>query len=183
MRLFLSATFLCAVVCCRAQFADSLIQHSNSLLKNISTGDSLTYYQCHVEEVGMQLTTASGQTITSNPHKCSITEKYVVIKNSDSYLLRYYTSSYTDLPNRRFTGLKMREKPYWNFRKDKEVTLTEMDLKVLLALERKGKEAIEYDFVVSKNNTNQLIIKHKKDFKQLVIDGGYVISKLVVNKS
>ena len=46
-------------------------------------------------------------------------------------------------------------------------------------LERKGREAIEYDYVVSKNNTNQLIIKLKKDFKQLVIEGDYVLSKLL----
>jgi hypothetical protein len=48
---------------------------------------------------------------------------------------------------------------------------------VLVAIEAKGKETTEYDFVIDKYNTNQVIIKTKKNFKQLVIDGNYILSK------
>lgn len=75
--------------------------------------------------------------------------------------------------------LKIRERPYWSFKKEKTSELKEEDLKVFLALEKKGREAIEYDYAITRYTTNQIIIKKKKDFKQLVIEGNYVISKLI----
>lgn len=173
--------FLLAATLLKAQSADSLIFRAQSILKNLMPGDSAIYYQCHVEDAGIQLTTASGQTLTGKSNKCSITEKYVLIKKTQGFFVRYYSSSLTELPNRKFSALKMREKPYWNFTLLREFELTTTQLKVLLALERKGHEAIEYDYVISKNNNNQVIIRHKKDFKQLVIEGNYVISKLILN--
>ncbi len=161
-----------------SQSLDSLIAKSGSYLNVLSSGDSLVYYQCHVEEASVNLSTASGQIISGKPQKYSITEKFVVFKNAARYQIRYYTSSYTDLPNRRFSGLKIREREYWNFKFQKEKALTETEVRALLALERKGREAVEYDFIISRNNRNQIIIKHHKDFKQLVIEGTYVISKL-----
>lgn len=161
-----------------SQPPDSLIAASQSYLKQIIAGDSLLYYQCHVEEASVSLSTASGQTISGNSQKYSITEKFVVVKELSQYRVRYYTSSYSNLPNRRFSGLKIREADYWNFKFQKEKVLTENDVKVLLALERKGHEAMEYDFIISRSNRNQIIIRHKKEFKQLVIEGAYVISKL-----
>jgi len=158
---------------------DSLVIPSSSILKNIKNGDSITYYQCHVEEAVQQLSTVSGQTLTGKAQKYSITEKFVLKKNGVGYSVNYYASSLTVFPNRKFSGLKIREKPYWEFKKEKEFVLTEKDLKILLALERKGKEAIEYDYAITKHNTNQLIIKSSKDFKQLVIEGNYVLSKLL----
>lgn len=159
---------------------DSLISNSTSLLKNLGCGDSITYYQCHVEEAIQQLSTASGQTLTGNSQKYSITEKFVIYKTIENYQVNYYASSLTIFPNRKFSGLKIREKQYWNFKKEKNFVLSEQGLKVLLALEKKGKEAIEYDYAITKYNTNQVIIKLKKSFKQLVIDGDYVISKMIV---
>lgn len=152
---------------------------ASSMLSTLLKGDSLVYYQCHVEEATQQISTASGQSFTSTPQKYSITEKYIVIKDSNNFRCKYFISSMIILPNRKFSGLKIREKPYWNFKKEKEVVLTEKDLKYLMALENKGREAIEYDFVIDKYTTNQLIIKKKKNFKQLVIEGNYVLSKLL----
>ncbi len=158
---------------------DSLTIPNNSILKNLKVGDSLTYYQCHVEEATQQLTTASGQTLTGKQQKYTITEKYVVQKNADGYSAKYYAATLAVFPNRKFSALKIREKPYWGFKKEKEFTLSEKDLKYLVAIEKKGKEAIEYDYAITKYNTNQLIIKAGKNFKQLVIDGNYVLSKLL----
>ena len=158
---------------------DSLVIPASSILKNLKDGDSLTYYQCHVEEATQQLSTASGQTLTGKAQKYSITEKYVIKKKECNYSVNYYTSSLTVFPNKKFSGLKIREKSYWEFKKEKTFSLTEKDLKILIALEKKGREAIEYDYAITKYNTNQLIIKFGKDFKQLVIDGNYILSKLL----
>jgi hypothetical protein len=158
---------------------DSIVIPSSSILKNLKDGDSLIYYQCHVEEATQQLSTASGQTLTGKAQKYSITEKFVLKKKEQVFSIIYYTSSLAVFPNRKFSGLKIREKPYWNFKKEKEFVLSEKDLKILLALEKKGKEAIEYDYAITKYNTNQLIIRSTKDFKQLVIDGNYILSKLL----
>lgn len=158
---------------------DSLVIPSSSILKNLKEGDSLTYYQCHVEEATQQLSTASGQTLTGKSQKYTITEKYVLKKKEQILTVVYYASSLTVFPNKKFSGLKIREKSYWEFKKEKTFTLTEKDLKILLALEKKGREAIEYDYAITKYNTNQLIIKFGKNFKQLVIDGNYVLSKLL----
>jgi hypothetical protein len=161
-----------------AQTQDSLIKNSTSILKRLNSGDSITYYQCHVEEAVQQLSTISGQTLIGKPQKYSITEKYVLRKSAEGYLVNYYSSSFTNFPNRRFSGLKIREKPYWEFKKEKVFTLTNKHLSMLIALENKGREAMEYDYAITKYTTNQLIIKHHKDFKQLVIEGNYVLSKL-----
>lgn len=164
---------------CFSQPRDSL---TNGFLKNLKAGDSVIYYQCHVEEAIQHLSTASGQTLTGKQQRYTITEKYVVKINEGAYQADYYTSSLIIFPNRKFSGLKIREKPYWEFKKEKTVVLTQQDLKVFSLLEKKGREAMEYDYPISKYTTNQLIIKSGKSFKQLVIDGNYVILKLVENK-
>jgi hypothetical protein len=165
----------------KAQVADSSAMFSHSILKNFHPGDSVIYYQCHVEEAVQQITTVSGQTLVAKPQPYSITEKYVITKSASGYSVNYYSSAVTSFPNRRFSGLKVKERDYWLFKKEKTFSLNEHDLKILLALEKKGREAIEYDYAITKYTTNQIIIRLKKDFKQLVIDGNYVLSKLIIH--
>lgn len=162
-----------------AQIPDSSVVEAKSMLAGLKQGDSLVLYQCHVEEGSQQVTTASGQTLTGTPQKYSITEKYVIVREQNAYRATYYTSSLTVFPNKKFSGLKIRERPYWLFQKEKTIILNSHDLKVLTTLEKKGREAIEYDYAITRYTTNQIIIKHRKNFKQLVIDGNYVISKLI----
>lgn len=178
MRLF---TFIIGFFCLRvlAQTAGSNLVVEASMLRLLTPGDSIVYYQCHVEEATQQMTTVSGQTLTGKPQKYSITEKYVVYKTETGYSATYYTSSLNSLPNRKFSGLKIRERPYWAFKKEKTMILTDQDVLVLAALEKKGREAMEYDYAIDKYNTNQLIIKHKKNFKQLAIDGDFLITRLL----
>lgn len=171
--------FLIFNLSAKSQTVSVFFVPQNSLLYSLPLNDSATYYQCHVEQAIQQLSTASGQTITSKPQKFTITEKFVVIKtDSVNYKVRYYTSSLTAFPNRKFSGLKIREKKYWEFKKETEFVLTPTNLKYLVALETKGRETTEYDFAITKYTTNQLIIKTKKAFKQLVFDGDYVLSQL-----
>lgn len=148
-------------------------------MKELGENDSLIYYQCHVEEAVQQMNTASGQTITGKPQKYTITEKFVLIRKQNVFSMKYFTSSLNNFPNRKFSNLKIREKDYWYFIFEKEFTVTEKIIKLLQALENKGHEAIEYEFVVNKYITNQLIIRYKKNFRQLIIDGNYLISKMV----
>ena len=162
---------------------DSISIPESSLLFNLQVGDSITYYQCHAEEATQQLSTATGQTLTGTAQKYSISEKFVVMKLAIGYGVNYYSSSLTVFPNRKFSGLKIRERPYWAFKFENRFNLSADGLKALIALERKGHEATEYDFVINKYNNNQLIIKHKKNFKQLVINGNYTLEKLLVTKN
>jgi hypothetical protein len=175
--LFLLVFFLC--IDFSAQQTDNNSISASSIFGDLKEGDSLAFYQCHVEDAVQQMTTASGQTLTGKSQKYSITEKYVLIKTEKGYLVNYYTSSLNVFPNKKFSGLKIRERPYWEFKKDKTFPLEDQDLKVFLALEKKGREAVEYDFAITRYTTNQIIIKRKKNFKQLVIDGDYVVSKLI----
>ena len=162
-----------------AQNADSLIQTSNSLLKKLKEGDSLIYYQCHVEAVTQKLTTSSGQTLSSNSSNMSITEKLVIRKKGDKFSVAHFSSPLTVYPNRKFSGLKVKEKPYWEFKLEKNFPLSVNGARALAAIEKIGKEANEYDFVISRYNKNQVIIKSNAAFKQLGIDGNYVLSKLL----
>lgn len=162
-----------------SQAPDSTILSSSRFLKQLKSGDSLIYYQCHVEEAIQQLSTVSGQTLTGKQQKYSITEKYVVKRAGSNYSVDYYSSSLTVFPNRKFSGLKVRENKYWEFKKESSFQLDNKVARILVALERKGREATEYDFAITKYTTNQLIISSRKEFKQLVIDGSYVISKLI----
>jgi hypothetical protein len=164
---------------CFSQTQDSAAIAGSDFLKKLKAGDSVIYYQCHVEEGIQQLSTVSGQTLVGQTQKYTITEKYVLRWIGGKYLADYYTSSLTIFPNRKFSGLKIREKPYWDFKKEKTFVLTAQDLKVLAALENKGREAMEYDYPITKYTSNQLIIKAGKNFKQLVIEGRYVLSKLL----
>lgn len=171
--MILSSTF------CFSQPKDTSLTAASEFLRKLKPGDSLTYYQCHVEEGIQQLSTVSGQTLTGKLQRYTISEKYVVKMKEGNYSADYYSSSLTVFPNRKFSGLKMAEKPYWEFKKEKTFNLSRQDLKVLIALENKGREAMEYDYPITKYTTNQLIIKSGKNFKQLVIDRNYVLSKLI----
>jgi hypothetical protein len=144
--------------------------------KELSTGDSLIYYQCHVEEAVNQLSTLSGQTLTAAPDKYSITEKFVIIKDSSFYRLKHYSSSLLILPNRKFSGLKIKERSYWNFKLQKDTLISHSSIYPFIEVERKGRETTEYDFTISKYNTNQVIIKKGKSFRQLLIPENYILS-------
>jgi hypothetical protein len=47
----------------------------------------------------------------------------------------------------------------------------------LATLQTTGKETTEYDFAITKHTTNQIIIKQKKNFEQLLIKDKVSISE------
>jgi hypothetical protein len=165
------------IFCCLLHRAQEISK--SSLFYNLAKGDSIVVYQCHVEKASTTLQTASGQTITGTEQMSSITEKFVILKTDAGFELRYFTSDLNVLPNRKFSGLKIREKDYWHFTFVKQSVLSEDGIKALTTLETKGREAIEYDFAISRYTTNQIIFKKQKNFKQLVYDQAYLISNLL----
>lgn len=151
--------------------------YSKTALFELKSGDSLLFYQCHVEEAITEITKANGEKIKGDSKKISITEKFVVYNVNGTYQMKYYTSTLSNLPNRKFTYLKVKEKEYWNFKLEKNATLNEHDVLVFSAIEYKSHATTEYDFVVDKYNTNALIIRNKKIMKHLVVDGNHLLSK------
>ncbi len=148
----------------------------NTMLAKLITGDSLSYYQCRVVDADIQVT-AGNQTIESEKQQITITEKFVITLKKNEYWIRYYTSGLTVFPNRKFSGLKIRQKAYWNFSFRMERKLEEKELDFLATLQTTGKETTEYDFAITKHTTNQIIIKQKKNFEQLLIKDKISISE------
>ena len=156
------------------KFPEHFLKTSIAALKN---NDSLLFYQCHVEEATTQITTTSGAVISGDKKKISITDKFVVVNNNGQYKFKYYSSTLSNLPNRKFTYLKVKEKEYWNFKLEKESVLNEHDVLMFAAIENKAHETTEYDFVIDKYNTNGLIIRNKKVMRHLVLEGNYILKK------
>lgn len=152
---------------------------AKSIFHQLAKGDSVIVYQCHVEKAITTLQTESGQTLQGKQQWSSITEKFCISVTEKGWTLKYYTSDLNVLPNRKFSGLKIREKEYWHFSFVQQKTIRPEELKALLILEERGSEAIEYDFVISKYTTNQIIFKKRKNFKQLVYDDSLLLSHLL----
>ena len=160
--------FLFSIICfnisiAQLNFGENL---NKTMLAKLAEGDSLVYYQCRVKTAKIGITTSSQQ-IDSKEQQISITEKFVIVRKENFYLTRYYTSGLTALPNRKFSNLKLYEKEYWNFTFKVGRTLTDNEVLYLASLEKRGMGTNEFDFVISKHNPNQIIIKQHKGFEQL----------------
>ena len=148
------------------------------MLANLNNGDSLVYYQCRAKQATIEIKTAIQQ-IESKEQPISITEKFVIVRKNNTYINRYYASGLTVLPNRKFSNLKMREKDYWNFSFRSERQLSHNEVLFLAGLEKEGRETTEYDFTVSKYTTNQIIIRQRKNFEQLLLSDKLSISEVL----
>lgn len=138
---------------------------NGSMLSKLKVNDSLVYYQCRVVKASVQIQSGN-TTAKTKDQQITLTEKFVIIAGTNGYSLRHYTSGLTPFPNRKFSGLKIREKSYWNFTFQKERMLSNEETLFLSQLEVTGKETTEYDFAITKYTTNQLIIKQGKQFEQ-----------------
>lgn len=156
------------------KFPEHLLKTS---VVNLKVGDSLTYYQCHVSEGQNQLVKENGEVITGGKKAITVTEKFILINENGKYHLKYFTTTYSNMPNRKFAYLKLVEKKYWDFKKEKDIYLSEHDVLMFAAIENKSHEAIEYDFPINKYNTNALIITNKKVMKHVIVEGDYLLKK------
>ena len=107
-------------------------------IAKLQSGDSLTYYQCHVDSASQELTTASGQKIKTKKKKITITKKFVVFKNDSLYSCKYYTSSITNYPNKKFPYLTLMEVKNWEFETTGKHVLTFDDVLIMAPLSSFG---------------------------------------------
>jgi len=150
----------------------------NTLLGSMQDGDSLVYYQCHVEFIEQAIRTAEGQELPKARTKATLTEKFVLKKQEGKYWCSYFIASYTGCPNRRFTGLKFSEKSYWQFSFQHKEELDDQQLQFLQVVEYAGKDATEYDLIVNERNSNQVLILKGKRFRQIGLAEKTLLAKL-----
>lgn len=172
--LFFYSGFLNAQESVAVKFPEHLLK---TTVVSLKANDSLIYYQCHVDQASQQIVKENGEVITGAKKSISITEKFVIINENGKYRLKYYTSTYSNMPNRKFAYLKLVEKKYWDFKLVKDIYLSERDVLMFAAIEGKSHEATEYDFPITKYNTNALIITNKKIMKHVIVEGGYLLKK------
>lgn len=145
-------------------------KYKSTAIAALKVNDSLVVYQCHVEQAVQTTVTDKGQVLEGQKKNFSISEKYVITRSDTGYRLRYYTSALTVFPNRKFSGLKKKERKYWEFKMERTTELNEHDVLVFAAAEKLGKETTEYDFTISKYTTNQVIFKGHSLMRQLVLE-------------
>lgn len=167
------------LISCFAHSQDVFQNNSKSLISKLREGDSICYYQCHVELANQQLVTASGQSISSSGKNVSVNEKFVIRRTPQAYTIKHYCSGLNLLPNRRFSGLKFREKPYWEFRVAGTKELDSTELMLLEKLEDKGRDATEYDYAVTLQSSNQVIILYGNKVKQFTLPKGLLLSDIM----
>lgn len=170
--------FLHNAVLSQSSASISFPEHfAKTAIANLKNNDSLLYYQCHVIEGSTEITTINGEKIKGDVKKISVTEKFLVVHVHGIYKMKYYTSTISNLPNRKFSYLKVKEKDYWNFKLEKESDISEHDVLMFAAIENKSHDTNEFDFVIDKYNTNALIIRNKKIMKHFAIEGNYLLKK------
>lgn len=148
-------------------------------ISQLSNGDSVIYYQCHVETVTSELTTSTGEKIKSKPKKVTLTEKFVVTKNGDQYQIKYYIAGIHDYPNKLFAYLTLKETETWGFQFVKSGVMTEQDVLVLAAFETRTDDITYYDLKVNKISHNEVVIAYKKEKTQLIVRGDHKIKNVV----
>ena len=165
MRPLLVFAFFISVSFCLGQ--DSLSIPRSSLFYGLIKGDSVVIYQCRVIDPEKEPKIASDYAQPIHV-MYSITDKLVITKNEKGYSARVYKTHMRDLPNRKFSGLKIRERPYWMFEFVKTASLSDAVVKFFVNIETNSQEAIEYDYAITKHTRNQVIFKKGKNFKQLL---------------
>jgi hypothetical protein len=165
MRYFLFSALFLLVLLCRAQ--DTLLVPRSSIFYGLAKGDSVSIYQCRVIDPEKEPKIASDYAQAAQV-MYTLTDKLVIVKNDRGYSARVYRTHMRDLPNRKFSGLKIKERPYWMFEFVRAAKLTDEMMKFILNVESRGQEAIEYDYAITKHTRNQVIFRKGKNFKQLL---------------
>jgi len=152
-----------------------LLQKTN--IAKLANIDSLCYYQCYCAATGnppSYLVLAEAKKIKA---PITVTEKFVLNKNGNNYRLRYYSSSLTPYPNKKYAYLKLKEKEYWDFKLKADTIISNESVFKLAALELKFRQITETYFNVVNDNYPQIILNGKKVSVQCVIEGNYLIRR------
>ena len=177
-----SLAFIFFILCSTIIVSQTVIfpQHlKNTQIYHLQNKDSLIYYQCHVDEASQEITTSSGQKITAKKKKITITEKFVIHRSDSVYTCKYFTSSVTNYPNKKFPYLTLTEVQNWDFELKKDKILSSQEVLVVAALETKTHSIIHFELNINKTCPNEIIICSKKDKEQFLVEGNYLLSKVL----
>lgn len=154
----------------------------NTAIAKLKEGDSLVLYQCNVVPLKEQeLVLASGQKVNmkSKEQFVSLTEKIKIQLINGTYCFKHYSSPTTYYPNKKFAYLKMVEKPYWEFKLDKDTVMPFSDVLLVAAYEKKCASITEYDFKVVESNSPQLIVNGRKISEQYRLKEKLILSNVL----
>lgn len=147
---------------------DTAYFNPKSLLYNLSETDTVIVYQCLYREAAEG--SSEEYNVPAGGKAYTQSYKTVICQKNGFWFAYTYTTAIQDQPNRKFSGLKIRERPYWQFKGGAVFEPSVWQLRTLEKLERTGREAMEYDYPVTKHSRNQLIIKRRKKYIQLILD-------------
>lgn len=179
MRHFLFILSCCIVGLLKAQtitFPDHL---KKTYIAKLQNNDSIVFYQCHVDEASQELTTSSGQKISTKKRKLTLTEKFAISKTDSIYSCKYYASPITNYPNKKFPYLTLTEVKNWDFSLQKTRTLSNQEVLLIAAMETKTHDIVHYELNINKTCSNQIIVCYKKDKEQYLVEGDYLLSKIL----
>ncbi len=158
----------------QVNFAEHL---KKTAIAKLQSGDSLIYYQCRVDSASQEITTSNGKKIKTKKKKITITEKFVISRIDTMYQCKYYNSSITNYPNKKFPYLTLKEVDNWEFELKEQKQLTHTELFMVAALETKTHAITHYELNINKTCPNEIIIKGKNINEQFIVEGNYILSK------
>ena len=174
--------FLCCslfVVSVKSQNNNFPAHLQKTNIAKLVSGDSLTLYQCHVDEAKQELTTSSGQKITTKAKHLTITEKFIIHRKDSIYTCKYYVSPITNYPNKKFPYLTLKEVSNWDFELKATKTLLLSELHLLSAFETKTHAITHYELNINKSCPNEVVIKGKHMYEQLLVEGNYLLREFL----
>jgi hypothetical protein len=146
-------------------------------IAKLQNGDSLTYYQCHVDSASQEITLSNGKKINSKKKRITLTEKFVIIKKDSIYICKYSNSPITNYPNKKFPYLTLTEVKNWEFEVKQTKALSSQEIQMIAALETKTHYIVHFELNINKTCPNELIIIGKNINEQFIIEGNYLLSK------
>lgn len=179
MKFVLYLCFLLIMVGVKSQNPSFPVHLQKTNIAKLQSGDSLIFYQCHVDEAKQELTTSSGQKITSKAKQLTITEKFTIYRNDSVYTCKYFVSPLTNYPNKKFPYLTLKEVANWDFELKASKPLPLNELHLLSAFENKTHSITHYELNVNKSCPNEVVIKGKHMYEQLLVEGNYLMREFL----
>lgn len=179
MRIIYLIVIVCFAISLKAQTVIFPEHLKKTYISKLQNNDSIVYYQCHVDEASQELTTSSGQKISSKKKKLTITEKFLILKQDSIYHCKYFTSGITNYPNKKFPYLTLTEVSNWDFEIQKTKILTNQEVLLVAAMETKTHDIVHYELNINKTCPNQIIVCNKKTREQYLVEGDYLLSKIL----
>lgn len=178
MRFVLLFYFLLVLLSPEKSFAINFPPHfSKTEIAKLKQGDSLTYYQCHVDSAFTEMTLSNGQKVKTKKKRITLTEKFVINLKDSMYTVKYYIAGFNNYPNKKFPYLTIKETDTWYFEHKKTTNLSMQEVLLFAALETKTHNIVHMELNINKTCPNEVIIKGKNVNEQFIVEGNYLLSK------